>query len=210
MDVYFDAPSCTKTRAHLELQTNWSNVSLLMIVVQHRRDKIESKWWTEWQMTHDKKKRVFNDICIVLMAVRMYSCNLQGEHWSKAEMQMVEVVAALLVLLPRQSDVKHARLKCRCPLNFISHSLSFWCLIKIANQFWNISMAHIRHQFCISQFIPKYTKKQKENSRNTTRIMRHATQLSTTIADGITNSCLNSEPIYPLLASYGTMHQPMG
>ena len=56
MDVYFDAPSCTKTRAHLELQTNWSNVLLLMIVVQHRRDKIESKWWTEWQMTHDKKK----------------------------------------------------------------------------------------------------------------------------------------------------------
>ena len=144
------------------------------------------------------------------MAVRMYSCNLQGEHWSKAEMQMVEVVAALLVLLPRQSDVKHARLKCRCPLNFISHSLSFWCLIKIANQFWNISMAHIRHQFCISQFIPKYTKKQKENSRNTTRIMRNATQLPTAIADGITNSFLNSEPIYPLLASYGTMHQPMG
>ena len=167
-------------------------------------DELNDKWHTK-----KKKRRVFNDICIVLMAVRMYSCNLQGEHWSKAEMQMVEVVAALLVLLPRQSDVKHARLKCRCPLNFISHSLSFWCLIKIANQFWNISMAHIRHHFCISQFIPKYTKKQKENSRNTTRIMRHATQLST-IADGITNSFLNSEPIYPLLASYGTMHQPMG
>jgi len=57
MDVYFDAPSCTKTRAHLELQTNWSNVLLLMIVVQHRRDKTESKWWTEWQMTHNKKKK---------------------------------------------------------------------------------------------------------------------------------------------------------
>ena len=50
------------------------------------------------------------------MAVRMYSCKSQGEHWSKAEMQMVEVVAALLVLLPlRQSDVKHAWLGCRCP-----------------------------------------------------------------------------------------------
>ena len=132
---------CTEGRARLDLQTSWSSVLLLPMVVQHGHDKIHSKWKTGWQTRHNKKGEV-NDICIVLMAVTMYSCNIQGECWSQAEMWMLDDVAAL-VLLPRHR-VEHARLKCRCPPNSLSHSLSFWRLIKIANQFWNTALQ--KHQ----------------------------------------------------------------
>ena len=78
------------------------------------------------------------------MAVRMYSCKSQGEHWSKAEMQMVEVVAALLVLLPlRQSDVKDAWLRCRCPPDL--HITLPLLLVPYQNcqQFRNVIIVHI-------------------------------------------------------------------